>query len=104
MGRLQIKGQRVLVAADTEGLPACTASSETFKLNAGFCLEERRDLSWENFWLRICSGREEWVKWEDVEELGIYTGSFLGQVRYSMLLIAECFLKMLSPTFQLEEL
>lgn len=42
--RLQIRGQGVLVAAGTEGLSACTASSETCKLSAGCCLEGRGDL------------------------------------------------------------
>lgn len=34
----------MLVAAETEGLSACTASSETCKLSAGCCLEGRGDL------------------------------------------------------------
>lgn len=83
------------MAAGTEGLSACTANSETFKLNAGCCLEGRRDLQEEpvlgNFCLRSHSKREEGVKWEDLEYLGIYTESFLGQVRDGMLLIAVCF-------------
>lgn len=91
--RLQIRGQGVLVAAGTEGLSACTASSETYKLSGGCCLEGicKRSLSWGNFWLRSHSKKEKWVKWEDLEELGTYTESFLGQVRLAMLLIAVCF-------------
>lgn len=75
------------MAAGTEGLSACTASSETFKLSAGCCLEGRRDLHEEPVlgeFLTEESEREEWVKWEDLEELGIYTESFLGQVGDSM--------------------
>lgn len=82
------------MAARTEGLSACTASSETFQLNAGCSLEGRRGLQDEpaqGEFLAEESQREEWVNWEDLEELGIYTEIFLGQVRDSMLLIAVCF-------------
>lgn len=76
MGRLDEQQQPekkragVLMAAGNKGLSVCTASSQTFKLNAGRFLEGRRDLQEEpvlgNFWLRTCK-REEWVKWEDLE-------------------------------------